>query len=291
MNKAVSYTQLTDGPTWRDLVQRASLVLATPNEARWIAEAVANRLPAADFSNELPTQSDLVQFSRMVERRRSGEPLQHVLGHWPFRSVDLLVDRRALVPRPETEIVVDAVLAILDSSTRSPLVVDLGTGSGAIACSLVTEHPSATVIATDVSDDALALAADNRDRLQASARQRLELRHGDFYAAVPAEVQGRVACVVANPPYVTDAEWEALAPVVRDFDPRVALVSGPSGTEAIEKVVRGAPNVLMRGGSAVVEFSPLQTAVVERIARLAGASSIEVHRDLSGRDRVLVARW
>ena len=182
----------------------------------------------------------------LVDRRRRGEPLQHVVGHWGFRSLDLLVDGRALVPRPETEFTVEVALAEIDGQWPSGhplLAVELGTGSGAIACSLVVEREALRVIATDLSPAALAIAKLNRARLDPGRAGRIEFRSGDWYEALDPGIAGKVDLIVANPPYVAASEWHDLDPVVRDFDPRAALVAGESGREAIEEVLRGAPDV------------------------------------------------
>jgi release factor glutamine methyltransferase len=293
MNVVADSKPRTKSPTWRELVVEAGEALGSPAEARWIAEDVAKisgltHLEAADAT---PATNEREDFACLVARRASGEPLQHVLGHWPFRTVDLLVDERALVPRPETEIVVEHALAELERAGRRPLAVDLGTGSGAIACAMASEHPSVTVIATDSSEQAVALAEANRDRLEPHVRRRIEVRAGDWFDALPPAAKGRVDLVVSNPPYVTDHEWSSLDPVVRDFDPKAALVAGPNGTEGIEEVISGTPGVIVAGGAAVVEIAPSQAASARACARAAGARSVEVRCDLAGRDRVLIARW
>src|SRR5688500_2404619 len=153
----------------------------------------------------------------MVERRAAGEPLQYVLGAWGFRSLDLYVDRRVLIPRPETEQVVEVALAELRAlGAAKPLVVDLGTGSGAIALSIAPEVPTSQVWATDASPAALAVARANLAGIgRAAARVRLE--HGSWFAALPKLLQGRVDMVISNPPYVADGD--TLPPEVADWEP------------------------------------------------------------------------
>ncbi|MGB9112596.1 MAG: peptide chain release factor N(5)-glutamine methyltransferase [Acidimicrobiales bacterium] len=293
MNVVAGSTPRTEAPTWRELVDEAGDSLASPTEARWIAEDVVTiaGLTYRDAADVTPGTVELAEFARLVARRAAGEPLQHVLGHWPFRTVDLLVDRRALVPRPETEMVVDYALAELRHLQGCPLVVDLGTGSGAIACSVATEHPLVTVIATDVSEAAVALAKSNRDRLSEDVARRIDVWVGDWFEALPPSAKGRVDVVVSNPPYVAEHEWSGLDRVVRDFDPRAALVAGPIGTEAIEKIIDGIPDVIADGGSAVLEIAPSQSEFARASALAAGACAIEIRSDLAGRDRVLIARW
>jgi release factor glutamine methyltransferase len=278
--------------------------LGSPAEARWLLEDVLG--PPG------PTGPDADQVQRiagLVERRRQGEPLQYLLGHWAFRHLDLVVDPRVLIPRPETEQLVDVALAELarlapgrpDPDADGPSVVDLGTGSGAIALALATEGarrwPGLRVRATDASSDALAVATANRQRVVGRWPEagRVELARGWWWDAVPAEDRGRVDLVVANPPYVTEAEWGGLDAEVR-AEPRTALVAGPGrhgqpGLADVEAVLDGAGGYLRRPGTAVVEIAPTQSGLAAAAARAAGAAKAHVQRDLTGRERILVARW
>jgi len=302
--------------TWRELLADAGASLGDTWEARRLAEEVSGT-PFSSLAaslDQVPSLRARQAFARLLERRRRGEPLQHVLGHWSFRTLELLVDGRALVPRPETEVVAGQALAELErlrarraevatapAGARSPsavppsagglLALDLGTGSGAIACALVAECPAVTVVGVDRSPAALRLAAANRARLRPADAERLMLVEGGWYAPLDPALAGAVDLVVANPPYLAEAEWDGLDPVVRDFDPREALVAGPTGLEALEAVVAGAPAVLVAGGSVVVEIAPLQAGAARWMATSAGAEEVEVLTDLAGRQRVLVARW
>ncbi|MGD0742925.1 MAG: peptide chain release factor N(5)-glutamine methyltransferase [Acidimicrobiales bacterium] len=285
-----------EAPTWRDLVRAARTALGGPDEALVLAEEAAglSRIELVLALDTSPGPEERARFGELVDRRRRGLPLQHVVGHWGFRRLDLLVDGRALVPRPETEITVEVALAEL--AARRPagwpaLAVELGTGSGAIACSLATEREGLRVVATDRSPAALEVARLNRARLDADAAGRIELRPGDWYRALEPGIAGKVDLVVANPPYIAASEWRDLDPVVRDFDPREALVAGETGREAIEVILEGAPAWLSRDGAAVVELAPHQVAAAVAFAGACGAVGTQVRRDLSGRDRVLVARW
>ncbi len=223
---------------------------------------------------------------RMVARREAGEPLQYVLGRWGFRSVDLMVDRRVLIPRPETEVVAGEAMAELDR-IDGRAVVDLGTGSGAIALAIAVERATAEVWATDASPDALDVARANLAGVGRPAA-RVHLHHGRWYEALPAEVAGRVDLVVSNPPYV--ARGEELPPSVAEWEPIDALVSGPTGLEAIGAVVAGAPAWLARPGALVVEMAPHQADAASALARDAGFTWVDVRPDLAGRLRALVAR-
>lgn len=224
------------------------------------------------------------RYQQMVERRRAGEPLQYVLGSWGFRTLDLLVDRRVLIPRPETEWVVEQALRRLPDD-RPVDVVDLGTGSGAIALSIAAERPLARVVATDSSPDALAVARANLAGLGRAAT-RVTLAEGDWFDAVPAELRGALDLVVSNPPYVSPTD--ELPPEVADWEPAAALVPGPTGLEAVTTIVEQAKGWLRPGGWLVCEIGETQGAAVRALA--GEYADVEVLPDLTGRDRMLVAR-
>jgi release factor glutamine methyltransferase len=272
--------------------------LGSVREARWILEHVEACGAEAHSAGE---RVALVE--SLVARRVSGEPLQYVLGRWPFRTLELTVDPRALIPRPETEQVAEVALAELSrTDAQSPVVVDLGTGSGAIALALATEggrqFPDLEVWATDASADALAVAAQNLALLasrQASAASRVRLAEGRWFAALPDAVKGRVDLIVANPPYVSESEYAELDPGVRDWEPREALVAptgagGVGGMADIEVIVAEAPRWLRPGGALVVEIAPAQAYASIDAARRAGFRQVTTERDLAGRLRMLVAR-
>ena len=238
--------------------------------------------------SEPATERAMGYFDAMVERRLVGEPLQYVLGEWSFRTLDLMVDRRVLIPRPETEQVVEVALAELDAlGVEAPQVADLGTGSGAIALSVAVERPAARVWATDLSADALAVARANLAGI-GHAGTRVTLVEGSWFDALPRELRGTLDLVVSNPPYV--AASDALPAEVADWEPAGALVPGPTGLEAIEEIVAGAPVWLCRPGALVVELAPSQAEDAVALARAAGFADAEVAPDLTGRPRALVAR-
>jgi release factor glutamine methyltransferase len=230
-------------------------------------------------------------FEQMVARRAAGEPLQYVVGRWGFRGLDLLVDRRVLIPRPETEQVVEAALAELSRlSGTQPVIVDLGTGSGAIALSLAAEGKRGAVWATDESADALAVARANLAGLGGRAAARVRLVAGSWWSALPDELRGQVGLAVSNPPYVSSAEMASLPAEVAAWEPRSALEAGPTGLEDLTAIVTAAPDWLLPTGVLVIELAPHQTAAVERMARTSGFAEVDVGLDLAGRERVLVAR-
>ncbi|MHB8668988.1 MAG: peptide chain release factor N(5)-glutamine methyltransferase [Acidimicrobiales bacterium] len=273
----------------------ASDRVGSEREARWIGERASGFAGSAWLAQlDAPASGrEAAFFWSMVARRAEGEPLQYVLGRWAFRSLELLVDRRVLIPRPETESVVEAALAEAAQMAQPPAVaVDLGTGSGAIALSLAVELPGIEVWATERSSAALAVARANLAGLGSHVGGRVRLVEGSWYDALPPELAGRVALIVANPPYVADSEAESLAVEVRAWEPREALFSGPTGLEALEEVVAGAPRWLRRPGALVAEVAPHQAESARRLACAAGFDhgQVEVRPDLNGRPRTLLAR-
>jgi len=269
-------------------------------EARWILQHVDTASPVGE---DRPSA-----FHRLVARRQAGEPLQYVLGSWPFRSLELLVDRRVLIPRPETERVVEVALheltSVLEATRgpgRVPTAVDLGTGSGAIALSLAVEAgprwPGLEVWATDRSDAALAVAALNLEAASvrlARVGATVRLARGHWWAALPEDCRGQLDLVVSNPPYVAEDELADLDAGVRQWEPESALVAragfaGVGGMADIEVVVAGAADWLRPGGALVVEIAPHQAGAATAASRKAGFRQIRTEPDLTGRTRMLVA--
>jgi release factor glutamine methyltransferase len=213
----------------------------------------------------------------LVARREAREPLAYVLGEWGFRRLTLRVDSRVLVPRPETEVVVERCLRRLDGLV-GPRVLDVGTGSGAIALAIADEHAGARVTAVDASVDALEVASAN----VLATGVVVELREWDLFAGLPT---GPWDLVVSNPPYVLPEELDALQPEVRDWEPREALV----GVGATEAVVRGARDVLEPAGALVLEVAEGDAARVSALLGELGYADVTTTEDLSGRDRVVEA--
>jgi release factor glutamine methyltransferase len=258
-------------------------------EARWLVEDISG-LDRSRWG-ETATAAGRARLGALVERRLAGEPLQYVLGHWSFRGLDLQVDRRVLIPRPETEIVAEVAITAARRSGGGPCTVaDLGTGSGAVALALAAELPEAEVWATDRSAAALEVARANLAAAVPSAASRVQSAEGMWYEALPAGLRGRLRVIVSNPPYVTEAEFCGLPAEVRDHEPAAALVAGPTGRESLEELVAGGLDWLEPGGTLVLELAPSQAAPMRAAAEAAGYDAVAVQRDLTGRDRVLAAR-
>lgn len=286
---------MTSGLRWRQLFEEAATRLGSEVDARRIVERASGHDGAAFHTglDDAVTVRALAFFDRMVERRAAGEPLQYVVGVWGFRQLDLYVDKRVLIPRPETEQVVEVALEELrrvragHPDGAEPVAVDLGTGSGAIALSLAWEVAGLQVWGTDRSADALAVARANLAGLGRVAA-RVRLAEGSWYEALPADLRGRVGLVVSNPPYVADSE--ELPGEVADWEPAAALLAGPTGLEQVEAVVAGAMAWLSRPGALVVELAPHQAEAALGLARRHGFAEVEIATDLLGRERALVAR-
>ena len=221
------------------------------------------------------TSPELDAARALVSRRAKREPLQYVLGEWGFRRLTLTVDRRALIPRPETEVLVERALALLVGIDR-PRVLDVGTGSGAIALAIADEHPGAVITGLDSSEDALALAAENA----AHTGFVVEWVRGDLFQRLP---DGPWDLIVSNPPYVDGADLPALEPEVRDWEPHEAL----SADGAVEAVSRGAVDVLRGGGGFAVEVGAGQTGSTAALLQQLGFDEVRVTADLRGIDRVV----
>ncbi len=288
--------------SWRQLlaetVQRLSeseVDVTSPSaEARWIVEE-ASGMEGAELEvglDGLVTVGGVARLDAMVGRRLGGEPIQYVLGHWSFRTLDLLCDRRVLIPRPETEQVVDHALAALDRvllarpERHRAVVVDLGAGSGAMGLSIAVERRGSEVWLVDRSPEAVAVARANLAGL-GMAGARVQVVEGSWFEPLPEDRRGAVDVVVSNPPYL--AADEVLAPSVAEWEPSSALVAGPSGLEAYRAIFPEAGRWLAPGGAVVVEIGTTQAEAVAELARAAGFSDVEVHTDHAGHDRAVVA--
>jgi release factor glutamine methyltransferase len=233
---------------------------------------------AAEPDLRLPVGSSRV-FAEMVRRRARREPVAYIVGRKGFRRIELLVDRRVLIPRPDTELLVEVALD-LDPSA----VLDVGTGSGAIALAIADELPAAKVVGIDTSIDALRVAQSNGDRL--GLADRVDFVSGGV-SSLPAS---RFDLLVANLPYVAEGEWDGLQPEIRDFEPREALVAGPNGTESIEALLAGLRELDRVPVALALEIGAGQAESVAELVRGVGYGDVAVRRDLAGIERVVVGR-
>jgi release factor glutamine methyltransferase len=281
---------------WRETIAKTATFLDARGvpEASVAAELLAARLlrrGRGALVSALDTEAEerhLDAMRRAMRRLVAGEPVQYVLGEWDFRRLTLKCDRRALIPRPETEELVTRVLKWLGSraGARPPFVVDVGTGTGAIALSIAAEFKGeAVILATDVSADAIALARENAAACGLAEKVRFAVADGldDF------DEPGEIDAIVSNPPYVTTAEWGSLDPRVREQEPRLALDGGESGLDFYDRYLGDAMNLLKPGGAVFFEIGETQGGAVRRLMESYGFSDIAVEKDWSGRDRYAFA--
>jgi release factor glutamine methyltransferase len=230
--------------------------------------------------NHQVSEAEAGRLESLAERRRMREPLAYILGEWGFRGLRIKVDRRVLIPRPETEVLVERALGHL-APVAEPRVLDVGVGSGAIALAIAEEHPGATVVAVDSSTDALSLAGENLEA--SSVNGRVQLRHCDLLAGIA----GPFDLVVSNPPYVAPEDYDALQPEIRLYEPKEALV----GVGVAEEIADAARGVLAPGGWLVLECSDGQADVLAGRLEELGYRGVARTRDLAGRERVVDGRW
>jgi release factor glutamine methyltransferase len=282
---------VTVGSVLREMAELLRPMLAgdAEREARELLAAVRD-VPRhwPTLEREAPlTAEDRRRALDAASRRARGAPLQYAAGQASFRHLTLAVDERVLIPRPETEQLVDIVLDLAGGDGRDT-VVDVGTGSGAIALSLASEGRYARVIGTDVSVDALRVAAANVARCAGALRAAVELRQGSLLGPVP---ERGLRAVVSNPPYIAYGEAGALPAAVRDWEPAVALFSGADGMDATARVVRQAAEPLAAGGLLALEVDARRAATAAELVAGHGAyEEVRVLLDLTGRERFVVAR-
>ena len=231
------------------------------------------------------TREDVLTFQERLGRRADGEPLQYITGLQDFFGLRFAVSRDALIPRPETELLVEAALDVLGPGSRA-LICDVGTGTGCIPISLLHEMPEARAVAVDLSRAAVGLA--KRNAARHSVSERISLLVADSLSALA--VQPRFDLVVSNPPYVPDAEWETLQREVRDHEPRLALTSGSDGLTMIRRLLVETPGVLVKGGHFVFEMGYRQGAAVEEAIDPGVWELLRIRDDLQGIPRIAVLR-
>ena len=278
--------------TWRGILDLAVPYLEGKGvpDAAVAAELLAARLLKCGRGflsahlDETPPEKYVEAMRRGMTRLAGGEPVQYVLGEWDFRHLTLTCDRRALIPRPETEELVGRVLKFLQGGScpsERPLVVDVGTGSGCIALALASEYPDADYLGIDISADAVALARENAVRCGLAESVRFAVADGldDFDEPESVDV------LVSNPPYVPTAECAVLDPRIRMFEPMNALDGGPEGLDFYERLTVDALNLLKSGGGLFFEIGDGQGPALEKMLFDAGFNDIRIEKDYAGHDR------
>jgi len=277
--------------TWREMVKRTQDDVGERTVAQWLCEH-ASGCDANEFSDildELVSERSAQHLQSMLARYAKGEPLQYVMGRWAFRRLDLLVDSRVLIPRPETELLVEHVtryaLQKIRDFGRGVAIADLGTGSGAVGLSVLHELPfeSAEVWMTDVSEDALHVARANAAGVGRNAVG-ARFGHGSWYEALPEDLRGSLDVIVSNPPYIATGD-PLVGESVLNWEPHNALFAGVDGLNDLRAVVSGAVNWLVPGGLLAVEMGFTQANVVSQLFESAGFNNVSVHKDLAGLDR------
>ena len=279
--------------TWNEIISKSSDYLGTKGvpDARVASELLAARLLclgrgmlAGEMEKEVPEKC-VEAMRRGMSRLVKGEPIQYVLGEWDFRTLTLKCDRRALIPRPETEELVTRVLEYLSTEAqrhREHLIVDVGTGTGAIVLSLAKECGGRNAfLGTDVSEDAIALAKENAERCGLADRVKFAVMDGLDEFDEPQCVD----VIVSNPPYIESAVCETLDPRVKDFEPRLALDGGASGLDFYERYLSDAVNLLKPGGAVFFEIGENQGEAVKRLMFDCGFDEIKIEKDYSNHDR------
>lgn len=271
----------------RTLIRGAARKLHSRREAEILMEHVTglsrSEIYAAPDFELVAVQARL--FQRLVARRVVSEPLQYLTGTQSFRRVELMVGPGVLVPRPETEVVVERALALIEP-IKGPRVLDIGTGCGAIALSIASERADARVCATDISAEALKWAEANVRALQSD---RVELLRGDLFEAVAPHMKFSFDLIVSNPPYLTDQQVLAGPADVRDHEPHLATIAGPTGLEVVSRLIEGAPQWLKPNGWIVLETWEGQAEDLSLLL-VRSFQDLTVTRDLTGKIRVLEAR-
>lgn len=280
--------------TVRSLTAEVAGALGDPQEARELVAAVLDvpRTWPVLRGDDLADPAVAYAIRLATAKRRAGAPLAYAVGRAAFRHLTLSVDERVLIPRPETEVLVDLVLDALDGGGQAGIVVDVGTGSGAIALALANEGAGRItgVIGTDVSADALIVAESNRKALETVLHVPVSWRHGSYLAPVRGD-GAALAAVVSNPPYISYAEAESLPSAVRSWEPPVALLTGDDGMAAIRALADEAAVVLRAGGLLALEVDARRAGRAAEVVETDGRyRDVRVQLDLTGRERFVLAR-
>jgi len=278
--------------SWREMLSLAQGRLEAAGidepaiKLRWVLADLfeCNLLEALRHLPDSPTVKQALVFEEAVARLERDEPVQYVIGETEFMGLRIRCDSRALIPRPETEQLVLLAEEFLKGRGPAPVVVDVCTGSGCIACALAKRVPHARIRATDLSAGALALAQDNARALDAA----VDFRRADLLEGIP---DASVDLVISNPPYVSTEECDRLPRLIRDFEPRLALDGGPDGLQIISRLVSGAARVLLSGGQFILEIGENQAdAVTELLCQTNHFHPIHLKSDYAGQVRVVRAQ-
>jgi len=258
-------------------------------ESRWlVAHALGLEQHHLASKAEQPVADGMrMQVEALVSRRSAREPLQYILGTQEFCGLEFHVTPAVLIPRPETELLVQEALRVV-AFNQEAVLVDVGTGSGCVAVTLATILGKARVVAVDRSPEALAVAKDNAERH--GIVDRIEWVEGDLLVSLrDRDLAGKVEVIVSNPPYIAETDWVGLQPEVREFEPRSALVSGPTGTEFHERLLRDSKEFLAPGGTLVMEIGQGQLPAVQRIAeQVGGYEALRAVKDEAGIERIVI---
>jgi release factor glutamine methyltransferase len=288
-------TTLSEAVTATSAALRTAGVASPETDARWLVAAASGIDPRRAPSRDL-TGPDREALEALVARRCRREPLQLVLGTVAFRDLELRCRPGVFVPRPETEVLAGAAIALVRAARRPdgrPVVVhEPCCGTGAVGLAVASEMEGAVVLLADRSADAVALAQENRDVLAVSGRLRspVDVVQGDLLAAFDSSTYGPADVIVANPPYLPDADLAGLDPEVAGHDPHDALLGGPDGHEVVDRLLADAAERLVPGGAVVLEIDARRAAEAVQTAQRVGLTAVEVHRDLTGAERCVLAR-
>jgi release factor glutamine methyltransferase len=282
--------------TWGELLRVSAAELESEQEARWLCEH-ASGLQHGEFDaarDQVVSERCGVALRAMIARRMAGEPLQYVMKSWAFRHLDVMVDNRVLIPRPETEVVVQVAIDLANDMLRKPKtklrIADLGTGSGVIGLSLASELPrgSTEVWLTDLSADALEVA---RANLAGSGLIDCDVQivQGSWFAALPKNLKNSFDVIVSNPPYIGlyDPSIEAS---VRNYEPHLALFAGSDGLDAHREIIAQAGQWLVPGGWLVLEIGHQQGELVRELLVQNNFKQAQIRQDLAGRNRIAIAK-
>ena len=282
--------------TWQEAIHKGILLFEQTGiaDARTNAEYLAahilglwNKSELRNYANIILTQEQISLYEKLIFRRKRHEPLQHITGETEFFGLRFLTSLAALIPRPDTEILVEEALKEASQLARNDLkILDIGTGSGIIALSLASKFPDAHVIGIDISQDASSLAQRNQERLKISNAvfEVLDI----FEGTVPTKFSSSIDILISNPPYISAEEFETLGIEVRNFDPRIALTDESDGLSFYRRIAELAPKLLKDSGKIIVEIGYGGAEKVEKIFTTAGLNVNRIVKDLQGIERVMV---